>query len=237
MQTIAAIRRHLPVRAIAALASDYLCGQNAGVFMAARLGHWEQVAVMSDYWQTHYLTLYEACHGGHLELVHHLIAKGAFDWDRALEGACRGGHPAVAALMIDQGATNIDGGLYVACKHGQPETARLMIERGATNAPHCIEVACEQGHINIVRLMIDDIGVSNWQQYIRVALCHGRRDIVLLMFERDPSLAPKIDIPYGPVNVRIDFCGTCGRQKTATSVRWPPPAHPPSPGTLPGPHR
>ena len=50
--------------------------------------------------------LYDACKGGHKEIVDYMISKGANDWNWGLNGACNGGHKEIVDYMISKGANN-----------------------------------------------------------------------------------------------------------------------------------
>ena len=73
--------------------------------------------------------LFGACYGGHMELVHLVISKGAYDWNHGLYGACRGGHKDLVNLMILQGANNWKAGLCSACEGGYEDLKILMISK------------------------------------------------------------------------------------------------------------
>ncbi len=47
-----------------------------------------------------YSGFYNACRGGHLDLVKLLIEHGANNWNGGLEGACYGGHYKIVIFMI-----------------------------------------------------------------------------------------------------------------------------------------
>lgn len=55
------------------------------------------------------LGLYNACWGGHRDLVDLMITKGAKKWFLGRYGACKGGHNELINMMIGMGAT--------ACSH------------------------------------------------------------------------------------------------------------------------
>src|SRR5208282_4709850 len=73
-----------------------------------------------ELWHTWYWNsgLYNACHGGHRNIVNLMIEKGANDWNMALYHACCGGHRELVDLMVMNGANDWNMALYHACYGG-----------------------------------------------------------------------------------------------------------------------
>ncbi len=55
--------------------------------------------------------LFDACRGGHLNIVGLMISKGANNWNRGLYDACRGGHLNIVELLISKGANDWNLGI------------------------------------------------------------------------------------------------------------------------------
>ena len=92
--------------------------------------------------------LFEACRGGHLNIVNLMIEKGADNWNHGLRGACQNGHLNIINYMIDKGAYSWNYGLYGACLGGHLNIVNLMIEKGADAWNDGLQGACQNGNLN-----------------------------------------------------------------------------------------
>lgn len=76
------------------------------------------------------------CRFGHLELVHFLISKEANDWNYSLCQACYGGHIEIARFLVGRGADDYSGGLDCACINGHEELVRFMVDLEQRQQPY-----------------------------------------------------------------------------------------------------
>ena len=109
----------------------YSCLVNGGLYNACKGGHKDLVELMIAKGADDY-NLYSACQGGHKEIVELMIAKGGDDYNYGLEGACLAGHKEIVELMTAKGADNWNYGLEGACQEEHKELVDLMIIKGAT---------------------------------------------------------------------------------------------------------
>jgi len=127
--------------------------------------------------------LYAACEGGHIDLVHLLIKKGADDWNFALQGACMSGHKYLAKMMIKRGANHLNYGLRSACYGGHKDLAEMMIRKGADDWDNGLSGACESGNVDFVQWMIDK-GANDWDLGLIFACHGGHKHVVQMMIAK-----------------------------------------------------
>jgi len=118
-----------------------------------------------------------ACEGGHIEIVHVMIQKGANHWNSGLQGACQCGNMELVKLMIEKGATEWNEGLRDACEGGHMDCLELMIENGAYRWDYGLWYACKGGNIECVELMIKK-GAPNIKELFDTLIIKGHFDIL-----------------------------------------------------------
>lgn len=158
--------------------------------------------------------LHLACHGGHIEMVKYLMAKGAnieakfANGSTALYWAIPEGHIDVVKLLLAAGADiqakQNDGTslLHIAAALGQTEIAELLIEEGLNPNTKQSEgstpliYAVSRGHSKIVELLLDkgaDVNVQDNAGYspVNIAAFRGNQDMLRFLVSRDADLNQK----------------------------------------------
>jgi len=136
------------------------------------------------YWN---FVLYDACSGGHMDMVQFMISKGAIDWNNGLYGACLGGHMFIIQLMISKAeclpavTQNI---AQIECLKSQNNFRHHKKSFfGHNEWNQGLAHGCRGGHMDIVQYMIEK-GANNWNSGL-INACHGgHMDIVQLMIEK-----------------------------------------------------
>lgn len=103
--------------------------------------------------------LYGACKGGHVDIVHLLIAKGWRNWEYGLYGAFLGGHSNLVELMLAMGATTYTYAMYHYCRVGDiANVKRFLTKKYGCTKSHIVKQglyeACKYGHIDIIDLLV-----------------------------------------------------------------------------------
>jgi hypothetical protein len=124
--------------------------------------------------------LYYACLNGHLRIAEILISKGARNWYAALSGACERGNRELVKLLISNGACDWESGLHGACRGGHRDLAEWMILNGAADWNSGLVNACQGGHCHIAKWMILK-GATDWNWGLSLACFAGHHDIVELL--------------------------------------------------------
>lgn len=121
---------------------------------------------------------YNACVGGHMEIVKMMIDKGADAWNWGIEGACVGGNIEIVELIISKNGPilNWNFALTGACYNGNIELIELMITKGGRDWDYGLAGACDGGHIEIVKIMIDK-GAKDFRWCFR-RVCQPRRELL-----------------------------------------------------------
>jgi ankyrin repeat protein len=107
------------------------------------------------------IQLYDACYGGHLDIVKLMIEMGADGWHLGLYYACQcrnDKHLDIIKLMIERGANDWNLGLRGACSGGHLDIVKLMIEKGANDLATGLYYARLGGsgeHLDIIKFMIE----------------------------------------------------------------------------------
>lgn len=99
--------------------------------------------------------LFLACRGGSVEAIELLVARGAKDFDLALENACTHGELDAARMMITLGATNVNDCLQHAAFSGDLPTVKLLVEHGATAFESGIAAARARGKPDILQYLLE----------------------------------------------------------------------------------
>ncbi|KAL3462288.1 ankyrin repeat-containing domain protein [Aspergillus heterothallicus] len=131
------------------LKSNYLTGHRGTALWSACLGgHLKIVHLLVENGAMELnFALIAASRGGKLDMVQHLIKKGAYpnarDEDRyygkTLQAASQGGHFEVVSFLLQHGAEDEEGfgyfesALEAAAQSGHPETPRILIESASKN--------------------------------------------------------------------------------------------------------
>ncbi len=115
----------------------YICRNGNYLLVAKCLQNKKGV---ESYWNK---LMYEACLGGHMEIIKFMIGKGADNPNGGLYNACFGGHMEIVKLMIEKGADDSNREFHEACIGGHMEIAKFMIEKGATQCNHCYKSISE----------------------------------------------------------------------------------------------
>ncbi|KAE8153045.1 ankyrin repeat-containing domain protein [Aspergillus avenaceus] len=147
-----------------------------------------------------------ACAGGHREIVHMLLEKGAdvnlpcSYYGSALGAACAAGYKKIVQLLLEKGAdVNMQNGqwgsaLLAACVQGHEAILELLLERGADVNMQCgrlgsaLQGACVGGHKNIIHKLLEKGADVNspcgFFSCALVAACAlGHKEIVQLLLE------------------------------------------------------
>jgi hypothetical protein len=153
MQTLCALNVYLP-NSLAALASDYLCSQDADLETAATCGHYERAAAaMPFYIGTEQMERLMRC--GHITIIAHIVRHAQFNSTALLVDACRSSMPEIAECVLDWHEPNMHLSLRAACENGHVNVARRTLDRGAKDVDSCLVLASQTGNIPLVTLLIE----------------------------------------------------------------------------------
>lgn len=136
-----------------------------------------------------------AVYGGHLDLVHKLIAKRRrdglrFDDSWALAAAAEGGHLDIINDLIDHyGARDFIRAINSAAYSGHIEIMRQMIQRSldaglVPNFNVALGAAAAGGHLDVVDELIDVYGANLFNQVLWRAARAGRLEIFRRLLSR-----------------------------------------------------
>lgn len=166
------------------------------------LGHWDD----GDYRDEEYVSFRAVCRGGHVEYMEHLFDDMDPPLEKGLYEACRGGHLNIVKPLVYWGADKYLEGIDVAseqgydeiveflftsianrelttaCRFGQMNIVKLMIEKGANDLDEGLEFACWGGHIEIVKLLLE-AGAKNLEAGLQTASKQKYTDLVQFLSE------------------------------------------------------
>ncbi len=166
---------------------------NCGMYQACEGGHIDIINILIENGANIDYEIFQvACKNGNLDIVNMMIKKGADGWDYGLYGACQGGNLDIVNMMIKKGASYLDIGLRGACEGGHLEIMTYMIEKGAKNWKYGLQGACEGGHADIVKLIIEKEKIK-WRQYPLDPIIISVDESKGIIFSRVPFKIPKDD--------------------------------------------
>jgi ankyrin repeat protein len=148
---------------------------------------------------------YNACSGGHMEIVEFIMSLFSENWenvlglsldvwDSGLCCACKGGHIDIVNLMFRKGAKSFYFALQTACIGGDMEIINLCISK-FTDVQKLVKAlngafygACEGGNLGVVEFIISKADnfmyLLNYNAGLYYACQGGNINIILLMISR-----------------------------------------------------
>ena len=143
------------------------------LYNACEGGHIELVRELevysADWWE---VAFYYACLGGHMEMINMLIAEHTpTKWGNGLQGACEGGHFEIARMLIARGSNNFNLALYHACLFGSVEIAEYLISLGARSFDLSLDAASINGNVELVKLLIKHGSTNYANAFNNACLC------------------------------------------------------------------
>jgi hypothetical protein len=128
----------------------------------------------------HEAYLHAACEGGHPTIIDRLVALGAHDWLRALEGAAIGGHLPTVQFVLDKldPDADVSGGARHAYTGGHLHVVTHLLPRikDMTDS-ESMRRACEGGNLGIVKLLVQH-GNTHWRIGMPEAIYHGNLEMI-----------------------------------------------------------
>lgn len=123
-----------------------------------------------------------SAHNGFVDRVHHLVAKGASDFDSALMAASMNGHLHIVKFMIDKGSKKIDKALTLAVKYDHQNVFEYLIEKGG-NINLAFVYASRYGRYHIMLSCMVKTNVDNLDIHFALskAIKHKHRRIISLL--------------------------------------------------------
>jgi hypothetical protein len=118
--------------------------------------------------------------GGHLEIVHYAISKGAEDIN-AMMGIARmaaiGGHLPIVKLSVRRGVRDYNLIADAAAQGGSLAVVKYAVEKGARDFDLIAISAAENGHVNIVAYAINE-GALDFDSIVESGAENGHLDVV-----------------------------------------------------------
>lgn len=155
-------------------------------WLAAKNGDIERLDSLivngEDHW-SHGLS--GACAGGHLDLVHFMISKGACNWESGLICACEcksnNGNMDIINLMISNGAKCWSVALFSACLKNNTLVVEFLVKNKSANIDWTLafDGACQGGHINLMQFLIKKSKGNIDYDYSLFGACCGGHDAVI----------------------------------------------------------
>ena len=124
--------------------------------------------------------------GGHLDLVHWFVSKGADQWNYGMCKAANGGHKSIVDFMISKGANQWNSGLEYAALGGHLDLVNLFVSKGADQWNNPMAEAARGGHLDLVKFFVSK-GANKWNFGLCNAVMGGHRNIVDFMISNGAS--------------------------------------------------
>ena len=85
-----------------------------------------------------------------IDLNHLQSSLDANDWNRGMYNACSGGHIDIVKLMIENGANNWNRGMYCACNGGHIDIVKLMMEKAMVDGSEMVRGTIDLNHLRTI---------------------------------------------------------------------------------------
>lgn len=115
----------------------------------------------------------EACAGGQLAIVEHMLSKHKVSLKCGLHNACEKGHVKIVKYLVSKGATNSNTAMSQAIMGGSVDIIKFLIDT-SKNTGHVIKwndhlcSVCDEGSLKLVKIMIEN-GATNYNEAMRYA--------------------------------------------------------------------